>query len=420
VILGSEGFVGRLAFDDPRHYEAYVDKLLRWENAPTIAQARAVFHTVRDRTSATQVGHQALMVPGLAMAREYRDDGDFLASELIAVEHGYSPKPGPLIEEATKPEPGLLFTISHGAGAPRGGWGSAEEQRLYQGGMSFGRSGGLLTGESLLDRPFMPGGVWFMLACFGAGTPESSKYEPWLENLQAGGHFQGRIDSVAASLPADGRPFTASVPKAVLASADGPLAFIGHVDLAWTYSFRELDTDTPINRPERFIDVFSGLLRHDRVGVAFRELLRHYGQTNTELTSMVEAGVDDAKRHGHLWMLRNDLAGYILLGDPAARLPIDDPPVQQLDAVVDPQAMFGFPVAMQQQPVEPEIAPEIAAEPSVDPEALERAIGLYLVGEMGTLPIIRECGLELGRGEFEDMVRRYSEAGRKALGLTLG
>jgi len=416
VILGSEGYVGRLAFDHAESYEAYVDKLLRWEDAPAkITRARAVFHTVHDRSAATTVGHRALMKPGLEMARRYRDEGDFLASELIEVTHGYTPKAGPLIDEATKAEPGVLFTISHGAGAPRQGWRSAEEQRVQQGGMSFGRSGGLLTGEALENRSFMPGGVWFMLACFGAGTPGTSKYEPWLRNLQSAGHFAGNVASVGASLPSDGRPFTAALPKAVLASAEGPLAFIGHVDLAWTYSFRELDTETPVNRPGRFIDVVGGLLRRDRVGVAFRELLRHYGRTNTELSALAESGVDDPERRGHLWMLRNDLAGYILLGDPAARVPLELE-AAQASGSVDPYAALGLGSGP------PQTVQETASEPSpaVDPEDLERAIGQYLVGERGTLAILRDCGLDLGRREFEALAKRYAEAGRHALGLDLG
>lgn len=417
VMQGSDGYVGRLAFDRPGDYEAYVDKLLRWEATPApITRARAVFHTVKDRTSATTTGYQCLMVPGLAMARRYHDEGDFPASALVEVDHGYTPKPGPLLEEAIKPEPGVLFTMSHGAGAPRHGWRSLEEQHLAQGGMSFGPAGGLLTGEALAGRPFMPGGVWLMLACFGAGTPDKSKYERWLEQLAATGSFQGSTEAVGASLPADGRPFTAAVPKAVLASAEGPLAFIGHVDLAWTYSFRERDTGTPVDRPGRFVDVLHGLLRRDRVGVAFREILRHYGQTNTELTALVESGVEDPERCGHLWMLRNDLAGYVLLGDPAARLPLS-PEAAQVSAPIDPYAALGFGFGPSASPSSPRAAQQPEPAPGVDADALERAIGLFLVGELGVPKILQECGLSLGRREFEDLARRYTEAGRRALGL---
>jgi hypothetical protein len=417
VIQGSDGYVGRLAFDDPEHYEAYVDKLLRWETSPApISRARAVFHTVKDRTAATTTGHQSLMAPGFALARRYHGEGDFPASALLELDHGYTPKPGPLLEEASKDEPGVLLTMSHGAGAPRRGWRSVEAQRREQGGMSFGPASGLLTGEALAGQRFMPGGVWLMLACFGAGTPRESKYLPWLEQLAATGSFSGSPAAVAESLPADGRPFTAAVPKAVLASPHGPLAFIGHVDLAWTYSFRERDTGTPVDRPDRFIDVLHGLLRHDRVGVAFRELVVHYGRTNTELTALVESGVDDADRRGHLWMLRNDLAGYVLLGDPAARLPLR-PAAAPVPEAIDPWAALGLGPGPRSRAAQAEPAAATTEGPGVDAEALERAIGLYLVGELGVPKILQECGLALGRREFEEMARRYVEAGRRALGL---
>ena len=60
-------------------------------------------------------------------------------------------------------------------------------------------------------------------------------------------------------------------------------------------------------------------------------LLRFFDQTNVELTSLYDqearqrsAGQPvqvDPARQGHLWMLRQDLAAYVLLGDPAVRLP---------------------------------------------------------------------------------------------------
>src|SRR6185436_997348 len=67
--------------------------------------------------------------------------------------------------------------------------------------------------------------------------------------------------------------------------------------------------------------------------VAMRRLMRFFAEVNTELTALQDAQVragqgplDDRERArcGHLWMLRQDLAGYVLLGDPAVRLPITD------------------------------------------------------------------------------------------------
>jgi hypothetical protein len=65
--------------------------------------------------------------------------------------------------------------------------------------------------------------------------------------------------------------------------------------------------------------------------VAVRKLMQGFAEVNTELTALDDARartggaplVDrEQVRRGHLWMLRQDLAGYALLGDPASRLPI--------------------------------------------------------------------------------------------------
>jgi hypothetical protein len=122
----------------------------------------------------------------------------------------------------------------------------------------------------------------------------------------------------------------AALPRAVLADPDGPLAFVGHVDLAWAYSFFDLD-DRPRRRPGRIAGVLQALLNGHRAGVAVRKLMQWFAEVNTELTALDDARarragarLDDREqvRRGQLWMLRQDLAGHALLGDPAIRLPI--------------------------------------------------------------------------------------------------
>lgn len=74
------------------------------------------------------------------------------------------------------------------------------------------------------------------------------------------------------------------------------------------------------------------MIRGSRAGVALEALVRFYRETNDALTSIYELEADarangrpdptDPAERAHLWMLRNDLRGYVLLGDPAARLPL--------------------------------------------------------------------------------------------------
>jgi hypothetical protein len=74
------------------------------------------------------------------------------------------------------------------------------------------------------------------------------------------------------------------------------------------------------------------MIRGSRAGVALEALLRFYRETNDTLMASYQLEADarvqgradptDREERGHLWMLRNDLRGYVLLGDPAARLPL--------------------------------------------------------------------------------------------------
>ncbi len=173
-----------------------------------------------------------------------------------------------------------------------------------------------------------------MFACFGAGTPTRSKFHHWLARLAKHRQFRGRPESVLKSLPTgEQRPFIVALPQAALASADGPLAFIGHLDLAWTYSFSEIDSGRQKGRPGKYYNVLKSLCRGDRVGVALQELERFHNDKNQELTDLYDLAeearangrpdVIDRARIGHLWMVRQDLSGYILLGDPAVQLPLD-------------------------------------------------------------------------------------------------
>src|SRR5262249_37299166 len=140
------------------------------------------------------------------------------------------------------------------------------------------------------------------------------------------------LKAVLHSLPAPGqRPFVAALPQAALANPAGPLAVIGHVDLAWTYGFSGT-RDLSESKKSRIYRPLEVLVRGSRVGVALEALMEMYRGTNDDLSQSYQVEADaraqgrpdstDRAERAHLWMLRNDLRGYVLLGDPAARLPL--------------------------------------------------------------------------------------------------
>jgi len=405
---GLAGRVGRLHFDDASGYEAYIDKLLRLEKAPQKTPGRVVVHTAHDGSGALRAGHAGLIEPLLELMNAEQERGRSAAGS-IAVGGGVplDTDLNGFFERTEKGDAGVLFTMSHGLGGPRNGWKKEADRRARQGAMVFGGTD-FVTGDDLAARPFMAGGVWFMFACYSAGTPDVSAYHHWLERLAALGKIKGGAD-VLASLKGDGA-FVASLPKRVLANPDGPVAFVGHVDLAWSYSFQDGD-DASRRRAGQFQRIVEPMLRTDRVGVAVSELTRAQAAAETELVGYYDedarhnAATGDAGKRAFLWMQRNDLAGYVLLGDPAARLP-----------VTPPARRGARPVVSAVPAVSAAPAPSAGVLPSgVDGAKLERAICELVVGERTAKALAASCGVD--RDALERLAAIYRKAGRAALGL---
>lgn len=406
ISQATDGFVGRLAFDAVADYADYCAKILAAEAAPAPGSRQALFHGVADGTAATEAGIRGLVRPCVALAREMQSREAGLFPATIVASEDAEPDPASFRGAAGAAQ--VLLSLSHGEGAPRGGWRSPAEQRARQGAMSFGAEADDLAGAALLRGPIAPLGLWLMFACFSAGTPSTSKYARWIERLIAEGRAGGRPEQVLQCLPGPGEPpFVAAIPKAALRNPQGPLAFIGHVDLAWSYSFREVDGGRPRFQPGRFLDTLAAALQGDRVGVAFRHLFRWFEQVNTELTTLDEEAEDQALRRAQLWMLRQDLAGFMLLGDPAARLPAAAKPAVTASPVpVQARDFFGGMVVM------PTASAGPASGPTID--RLEQAIGLVLAGSQ--TPQRAAQGLGISAAELAQLVETYRRAGRSAIG----
>ncbi len=329
-VLANGAFVGRLCCSSLAGFRSYAEKLVSREQEALQKSARALFYTVQDSTRAVLCGYQQLVKPCLERCEK------LAASERLAIsgsaEVPYSDwGPEDLIEEAGDDNPAVMLSLSHGIGAPRRGWSSVAHQHARQGALALGNSQ-LLTADDLRATPFLSGGVWFSMACFFAGTPSASAYYPWLRQLAECGEANAHaLQHALASLPRSGeRPFVAALPQALLANPKGPLALIGHMDLAWTYSFT--DTESKQSRASRVFSTLRALLEGSRVGVGLDALMRTYREVNDELTARYQLQAnarareqviaEDPGQLAHLWMQRNDLRGFVLLGDPAARVAV--------------------------------------------------------------------------------------------------
>ena len=299
--LATHGLTGRLAFDRPEDYAAYAIKACRAIPSALSAPRLVAADTGRE-------GFAALLDPiGPWLGERGVSDG--------AVE--YAPTPAAL-RRAAREAAAAMLTLSHGVGAPAAGWPHADAMYRTQGALDLG-SAGVLDAAAVTSGPWLPGGLWIIVACFGAGTPAETPYRPWLERLVAAGHIhRAELDGVLRSLPsrAGGRPFVSALCKAALANPAGPLAIIGHLDLAWSYAFESLDggrRGDPAVLGEAVRQAADG----ERFGVALDCLQRGARDAGERLLAGVYA--DSPIDEAHLWMLRHDLRGYVLLGDPAAR-----------------------------------------------------------------------------------------------------
>jgi hypothetical protein len=178
----------------------------------------------------------------------------------------------------------------------------------------------LYTAEDIpMNEPFLEGGVFFQFACFGYGTPAESDYSHWMG--------KPTLNSKA--------DFVAALPKRLLAHPQGPIAFVGHVDLAWLHGFDDPDNPHPLEpwnpRIEPFVYAVDTLLKVQPVGLAMSKLSQRYDITNAQLTStydLIQKGkikmTDQVRaRLAQAFITRSDAQNYMVYGDPAARLRIE-------------------------------------------------------------------------------------------------
>jgi hypothetical protein len=384
-VLAIDNYVGRLHFDEEAGFEAYVAKLLAAERVGPAGPGRVVVHTAHDGSDAVTIGFEALVKPCVTTIEQAAREGLCTTPEVYG--KLFDVGRGALLNRAAVRTPGVLFTMSHGLGDD---FADAADKRARQGAMSFGSEGELI-GDDVAGVPFMPNGLWVMFACYGAGTPDTSAYATWLRRLSSFGRLAGYPQYVVDNLAGKGDPFIARLPQRALANPDGPLAFFGHADLAWTYSFQE-ENDPAKGRPGRFERILETALRGHRVGIAAGALARFVSSTDTRLALAYgqDAGAEvprqEQVRRAYLWMSRNDLSGFVLLGDPAARLQ-----------------------------VKPNLSPKLPVIPTGAKETLEEIICHAILGDAGMKELAARVGLT--REELERVYLAYRDAGRKAAGL---
>jgi len=305
--------VGRLSFPTLDEYARYAESVVATEQRPPEPVRRASFFGVvnADDPVTASCLQQLVMPLAEGIARDRKD----WQVETVT---------GPQATKAALAErmggartPALLFTASHGLV-----FNPADPRHLpHQGALVCQEWPGpearcgrripvdhYLSGDDIPDSASPAGLIAFSFACFGAGTPCYDSYPHAREGERR------RIAN---------QSFVARLPQRLLGHPrGGALAVVGHVDLAWTCSFEWPQAGTQL---QVFESALGRLLDGYPVGAAMECFNQRYAELSSDLSQEVEAvrwGAEpDVLNLSFLWTANNDARAYVVLGDPAVRLP---------------------------------------------------------------------------------------------------
>jgi hypothetical protein len=303
--------VGRIWFPTLEEYANYARSVVDAEVGGIRRDRRLSFFGVRSAGDrATELSSQLLVQP--------------LSQHMATNTHGWDVQ-SYIDEQAThatletllggERTPALLFTASHGAEFPL----DDARQRPHQGALICSDWPGpeewkqpiperfYFAGEHLPASADLAGMMLFCFACFGAGTPQHDEFA----RLQPGAPKQ-------LIAPA---PFMGALPLSLLGRKGGALAVVGHVDRAWGCSFTDGGPRAK-SHTTTFESTLERLITEQPVGHALDYFNARYAELSTELTEELQDEWKEPNPNelAMLWTSNNDARGYVVFGDPAARL----------------------------------------------------------------------------------------------------
>jgi len=312
--------VGRLHFEQPDDYRRYAESVAAYEQAIKLPNSRrvAIFATAHEQDNATQMFAKYVAEPLAQGEGEHGPLGAKQNFHLNAI-LGANAKKEALTRivqghDAGGP-PALLFSGTHGLGF------QPDDPRLpvMQGALvcqDWPGKGSLKSAHSFSahDLPAdarVHGLIHFCFACYSAGCPQCDDFiKP--------PHAQPERIAPQAMI--------ARLPQKLLAHPEGgALAVLGHVDRAWSYSFYSSHAGPQL---QSFRDVMTRLLEGERVGLAtdqfdVRRAALSFALANQQRDLSYGKQIPDHEV-ASLWAARNDARNYIVLGDPAVRLRVED------------------------------------------------------------------------------------------------
>ncbi|MBI2851676.1 MAG: hypothetical protein HYX84_01035 [Chloroflexi bacterium] len=315
-ILNSFAVAGRLWFDDPGTFETYVQKVLTVERGQRDAGTRCIVASPVD-DDVTFADNENLIKPLLELPK----------TESLPMEPLLPPEFGEqsLLEAAG--EARFLALYCHGVGLTLEEW---EKKPGLQGAflLEFGSESdeGLLTTDDFARNKFVPGGIVFSPACLAGGTMVPSDFSSWIDPEGLTPYGGGRTKLSETSL-------------AMLGSPRGPIAVLAHFDISIASSAPMFNSMTQRNDLQTMLH--TQFLRHLAAGwtlgratkpfrwaagTCYAQSIYIFGQMTGTYpyigTSGVRKTIGQAVNSMNQYhVAATDMRNYIILGDPAVRLP---------------------------------------------------------------------------------------------------
>jgi hypothetical protein len=327
--LGLQYAVGRLHFDTLDEYATYASTVVAAERGELALPRRmGLFGVKNDR--ATTLSAEGL-IAGLDQYVRTEPNEPHAKEKLPAwaldVHTEAAATKDQLARMLGGPEtPAVLFTASHGMGFPM----AHRCQLAHQGALLCQdwppRPGPVphdayFAGEDLGDSASLAGLIAFLFACYSGGTPKQDAFF----------HRSGERRQIAP------HSFLARLPQRMLGHPrGGALAAVGHVDRAWGCSFF-----TP--KVGHQIAVFESFMRELLMGKPIGYAMEHFGIRFGELSAGLVDKLEDLKWGGEVseleiandWTANNDARNYLILGDPAVRVPVAEDTQTQARSMLD-------------------------------------------------------------------------------------
>jgi hypothetical protein len=312
--------VGRIWFDTADEFRQYAESVVAYETGSSVPtqRAMAMFATQHEFDSATQLFTKRVALPltlgegssPLPIGKRQKFGLRTLFGD-AATKAGLA---GLLSGGAGAGAPSLLFTGSHGvalnADDPR--------QRANQGAIvcedwrGYGKidENDWFAAHDIPANAKLHGMVHVFFACYGGATPTFDDFD--------------RLNSKPRQI-APAAFFSALPAKMLSHPAGGALAVLAHVERAWSYSFSGSKGGS---QTQGFRDVIGRLMRGDRIGQATDVFNTRWAALSVQLSEaqldLAHGGEIPLKTLGRMWVARDDARNFMILGDPAVRLRVED------------------------------------------------------------------------------------------------